>query len=99
MQDLVERVAFKLANADLDGPNPEEYWRYLARAAIAAAEIEHLQSQVNPDVEKLAYSVANAKLGEGPAVRCEGPTEYEIAQARDWVRRVLAALKTVEQPK
>ena len=44
------------------------------------------------DVEALTYRVANAKLGEGPPVRCEGPTDFERDQARAWVKRVLAAL-------
>lgn len=41
------------------------------------------------DVEALAYSMANAKLGEGDTVRCEKPTGYEIEQARPWARRAL----------
>ena len=41
------------------------------------------------DVEALAYSMANAKLGEGDTVRCEKPTGYEIDQARPWARRAL----------
>ena len=50
------------------------------------------------DVESLAYRVANAKLGEGPSVRCEGPTGFEIDTARAWVRRVLAALNRSDAP-
>lgn len=41
--------------------------------------------------EALVYRVANAKLGEGPSVRCEGPTSFEKDVAREWVKRVLAA--------
>lgn len=33
---LRERVADAIANADLDGPDPDDYWRHLADAAIAA---------------------------------------------------------------
>lgn len=42
-------------------------------------------------IERLAYSVANAKLGERSTMRCEGPTDYDIDLARGWVRRVLRA--------
>ena len=45
-----------------------------------------------PDIEAVVYRVANAKLGEGPSVRCEGPTDFEKDQARHWVRRILSAL-------
>lgn len=34
--DTVERVANAISSADLDGPEPEEYWKSLAIAAIAA---------------------------------------------------------------
>lgn len=50
------------------------------------------------DVEALTYRVANAKLGEGPSVRCEGPTDFEKDQARAWVKRVLAALSSPATP-
>lgn len=33
---MVERVANAIASTDLDGPEPEEYWKSLAIAAIAA---------------------------------------------------------------
>lgn len=59
-------------------------------ASSSPAEAEALPDGV--DVEALTYRVANAKLGEGPSVRCEGPTDFEKDQARAWVRRVLAAL-------
>lgn len=39
------------------------------------------------DIEALAYSMANAKIGEGDTARCEGPTGYEIDMARPWARR------------
>lgn len=32
----VDDVARAIANADLDGPDPEDYWQYLATAAISA---------------------------------------------------------------
>lgn len=44
-------------------------------------------AMTDEEIERLAYSMANAKLGEGPAARCEGPTGYEIAQARFWAHR------------
>lgn len=47
-------------------------------------------------IRRVAYSVANSKLGEGPAVRCEGPTEYEINQALQWTRRVFEASRHAE---
>lgn len=50
------------------------------------------------EIEKLARTMANAKLGEGDSVRCEGPTEFEINQARPWARRALAALAPAPAP-
>ncbi|MDR6826505.1 hypothetical protein J2X48_000691 [Bosea sp. BE271] len=49
-------------------------------------------------IEKLARTMANAKLGEGDSVRCEGPTEFEINQARPWARRALASLSPAATP-
>jgi hypothetical protein len=69
---------------------------FLSAEAIAAwnTRTPDAQPSSTDEVERLAYTVANSKLGEGPAVRCEGPTEFEIDQARQWVRRVLAAMVT-----
>lgn len=50
------------------------------------------------EIEKLARTMANAKLGEGDSVRCEGPTEFEVGQARPWARRALAALAYAPAP-
>lgn len=36
----VETVARAIANADLDGPDPEDYWQYLATAAISAMQVK-----------------------------------------------------------
>lgn len=55
----------------------------------AHPRVSEPMSASEADVEALAYSMANAKLGEGDAVRCEKPTGYEIGQARPWARRAL----------
>ena len=41
-EDEVARVANAIANADLDGPDPDDYWHWLASAAIAAMAPEQI---------------------------------------------------------
>ena len=38
------------------------------------------------------------RLGEGDSVRCEGPTEFEVGQARPWARTAPAALASRPAP-
>lgn len=72
-------------------PEIQKYARIQMRAALKAAISQPAEAGA-VDVEALTDRVANAKLGEGSSVRCEGPTDFEKDQARAWVRRVLKAL-------
>lgn len=65
---------------------------WLDFVSVRKARVELRRAAAGIDVEALTYRVANAKLGEGDSVRCEGPTDFEKDQARAWVKRVLAAI-------
>jgi hypothetical protein len=67
--------------------NNQPIIKALDDAIAALSSTPDAQPSSTDEVERLAYTVANSKLGEGPEVRCEGPTEFEIDQARQWVRR------------
>jgi len=44
-------------------------------------------------IRDLAYGMANAKIGEGNTVRCEGPTPYEVEQMIPSARLAIRALQ------
>lgn len=95
--DVLEHLRGAFITGVADNFNYYVSLKYRSLQAMQDAHAAILAALTNPpapqiDVETITYRVANAKLGEGPSVRCEGPTEYEMNLAREWVRRVIAAL-------
>lgn len=65
---LRETVARAIANADLDGPDPDDYWLHLADAAIAATGIERLLKREEALQKALRPFAKAGELFDGPPV-------------------------------